>query len=302
MVLFGFLLSLPGLQFSFFGLVYCIIPSVVMFYIYKWEQGKKYILAGLALATVISFFTKSFGLLLFTATFIPPGIALAEAAFRSSSPAGSGLKGTIALVGSWLLLLAGFIGVTGINPISEFLASVNQGIEEAIVYYRHSDTIAPDTVALIEASFYQMKVVLPKILPSLIVGFALLTVWFTMLTCNNIIKKFTGYQPWLNQHYWQLPEKLIWVLIGSALLSMLPISGIQRLIGINILIVFSFIYFFQGFSIFSFLMEKWNPAADYEIFPLWHGTFATIRNNFTIGYRHRRCVVRPQATQKQKRD
>jgi uncharacterized protein YybS (DUF2232 family) len=257
-VLFGILLILPGLQVSLLGLIYCIIPLVVLFYLYKWEQGKKYVMAGLALAAAVSFFTQSFGVLLFTATFIPPGIALAESAFRSSTPAGSGLKGTIALIGSWLLLLAGFIVATGINPISEFLSSVNQGIEEAIVYYRQSDTMAPDTVALIEASFFQMKVVLPKILPSIIIGFALLTVWFTMLAGNNVIKKFTGYQPWIHQHYWQLPEKLIWILIGSALISMMPISGVPRQIGANILIVFSFLYFFQGFSIFSFFMEKWK--------------------------------------------
>ena len=257
-VLFGLLLILPVLQVSLLGLIYCFIPLVVMFYLYKWEQGKKYIMAGLAFAAAVSLITKSFGVLLFTATFIPPGIALAESAFRSCTPAGSGLKGTIALIGSWLILLAGFIGATGINPISEFLTSVNQSIEEAIIYYRQSDTITPDTIALIEASFYQMKVVIPKILPSVIVGFALLTVWFTMLAGNNVIKKFTGYQPWLHQHYWQLPEKLIWILIGSALLSMLPVPGIPRLIGVNILIVFSFLYFFQGFSIFSFFMEKWK--------------------------------------------
>ena len=256
-LLFGLFMALPGLQSSLFGLMYFFIPLVVLFYLYKWENGKRFILAGVVLGTIISLIFHSFGTLLITATFIPPGYALAQSAFRNNSPARSGLKGTIALVGCWLLLITIFTAATGINPITDFLGSLDAGIEQALLYYSQSESAAPDTIALLEQSFNQITRILPKIIPSVIVGFALLTIWFTMLSGNHIVQKFTGYLPWPDHRQWLLPDTLIWILIGSALLAMLPI-GFLRLVGINVLIIFSFIYFFQGFSIFSFFMKKWN--------------------------------------------
>jgi len=256
-LLFGLVLSLPGLQSSIFGLVYFFIPLLVLFYLYKWEHGSRFVIGGVAVAVVISSLLGALGTLLFSATFIPVGYSLAHSAFRSDSPSVSGVKGTITLLGCWLLLLGGYILVTNSNPITDFLGSLDHGVEEALAYYQQNEAVEADTIALIEQSFYQMKVVLPKIMPSLLIGFSLLTVWFTMVTGNNFVQRFTGYQPWTEHRLWQLPDRLVWLLIGSIILSLLPL-GNMRLAGINSLIVFSFVYFFQGFSIFVFFMNKWN--------------------------------------------
>lgn len=256
-VIFALLTVLPGIQSSLFGLTYFFIPLAVLFYIYKWEHGKRFVVAGLVIAAVISLMAGSFGTFLFTATFIPAGYVLAASGFRNFSPARSGLRATISLVGCWFLLLSGFTVVTGVNPVTDFLASLDTGVEEALRYYRQSESASVETIELIEQSFYQIQTILPKVLPSLILGFALLTVWFSMISGNHLIQRFTGYRPWHNHRHWVLPDKLIWLLIISAVLSMLPI-GYPRLIGVNALIICSFIYFFQGFSIFTFFMEKWN--------------------------------------------
>ncbi len=256
-LLFGLIVSIPGFQSAILGLIYFFIPLVVMFYLYKWENGFRYIVAGLALASIGAGLFNSFGTLFFTATFIPPGYILTQSAFQGDSPAKSGLKATLTLLGCWLLLLVGYTMATGVNPVSEFMASLDHSVEDALTYYRQSDSVDPETISLIEQSFYQMKEIFPKVMPAIISGFGMLSIWFTMVAGNSIIRKFTGYQPWINHRVWELPGALIWILIGSILVALLPV-GIMRLVGINILIVFSFIYFFQGFSIFVFFMHKWN--------------------------------------------
>ena len=228
-----------------------------MFYMYKWEHGLRYVLAGLVLGVVASTILGSLGTLLFTITFVPPGYVLAESAFRGDSPIKSGTKATLSLLFCWILLLSGFTIITGINPITDFINSLDQGIEETLNYYRQSSEADPETISLIEQSFNQMKVVFPKVMPSIIAGFALISVWFTMVAGNVSIRKFTGYKPWIDHQLWQLPIKLIWLFIGAAIISLLPI-GIGRLAGINTTIILGIIYFFQGFSIFVFFMHKWN--------------------------------------------
>ena len=56
---------------------------------------------------------------------------------------------------------------------------------------------------------------------------------------------------------WQLPDKLIWLAIGMGLLTFLPATG-ARTIALNILILLSLIYSFQGLSVAVFYMNKWN--------------------------------------------
>jgi uncharacterized protein YybS (DUF2232 family) len=256
-ILFGLIITIPGFQSTLFGLIYFLIPLVVLFYLYKWENGLKYVLGGIVLGGIASAILDSLGTLLVTITFIPPGYILAEAAFQGNTPARSGIKAAVTLIGCWILILIGFSMVTGVNPVSDFIASMDQGVEEALRYYKQSDNVDPETITLIEHSFYQMKAVFPKVIPSIITGFALLTIWFTMVTGNSLIRRFLGYKPWINHRLWELPGTLVWILIGSTIITLMPI-GVIRLIGINALIVFSFIYFFQGFSIFVFFMHKWN--------------------------------------------
>ena len=256
-ILFGLIISIPGFQSTLLGLIYFFIPLVVMFYLYKWEHGFRYIVAGMTLAAIGAGIFNSFGTLFFTASFIPPGYVLAQSAFQTDSPVKSGLKATLTLLGCWLLLLAGMTMMTGVNPVTDFMISLDRGVEDALLYYRQSNSVDPETIALIEQSFYQMKEIFPKIMAGIISGFAMLIIWFTMVTGNSIIRKFTGYKPWVNHRFWELPAALVWILIGSIIVTLLP-TGVTRLAGINALIVFSFIYFFQGFSIFVFFMNKWN--------------------------------------------
>ena len=256
-LLFGLILLLPGVDGSLFGWMHFIVPLAVFFYLYKWENGLVYVSIGLALAVVASLIIGSFWMLIFTSALIPPGYTLAHAAFRSNTPAMSGFRATLALVVCWGVLLIGQAMLSGTNPITGFLTSLDLNIASTLSYYRQNTTISADTMALIEQSFHNMQVVLPRVLVSLLLSFALAIIWLTMIIGNRFVLKFAGYRPWSHHRLWELPDRLIWLLICAAVISMLPL-GLVRLVGVNVLVVLCLLYFFQGFSIFSFFLHKWG--------------------------------------------
>jgi uncharacterized protein YybS (DUF2232 family) len=256
-LLFALLILLPGLQGAFFGWLYFMLPTAVLFAMYRWEHGFRLVLAGLFIAAVIGGLIGAWGTIVLAGLLIPTGYTLANSALQHDSPAMSGLKGTVALLSCCLLLIAGQTLFSGVNPISAFLGSLDHDIEAALASYRQSEAFAPDTMALLEQSFYQMKTVLPNILPSLFASMAVFVSWLAMLTGNRLIRRLTGYQPWEEHTIWHLPDRLVWLFIGAAVLSLLPLGTI-RLVGINLLILLSLVYVLQGFSILAFFLHKWK--------------------------------------------
>ena len=256
-VLFSLALLLPSAHIGLFGWIYFMIPLLVLFYMYRWRHGLRFIGAGLLLALAVSVFISSVEIVIFSAALIPAGYSLAQSGFRSDSPALTGFKAVIVLASCWLLLLTLQTMLSGVNPVTQFLGSLDGDIERTLEYYRHSDTVAPETLAILEESFFQMKTILPKILASIMVSMALLITWATMLLGNRLVLKFAGYRPWPNHQTWRLPDRLIWLLIGAALITLLPIMPL-RVVGSNLLICTGLIYIFQGFAVLSFFLHKWN--------------------------------------------
>jgi len=256
-LLFALVLLVPSVHIGLFGWFYFMVPALVLFYLYRWRHGLNFVLGGLFLAAAGSLFISSLEVVLFGAALIPAGYSLAQSGFGSESPARSGFKGSIVLLCCWLLFFSLETLLTGINPISEFISTLDQDIARTLEYYRQSASVAPETLAILEESFFQMKTVLPKIMISLMISLALIIVWSTMILGNRLVLKFTGYRPWPDHQRWVLPDRLIWLFIGAALITLLPVASI-RVFGSNLLICLSLIYLFQGFSVLSFFLHKWQ--------------------------------------------
>ncbi len=289
------------MQGALFGWLHFIIPLTVFIYIYKWQNGFTYIVSGLAIALVASIIVGSFEIMLFSAALVPAGYTLAQSAFRTDSPAASGFKGTVMLVICWMLLLAGVTMITGVNPIADFLRSLDSNIEQTLAYYRQSGGMAPETLAILEQSFSQMKVALPRIMVSIILSLALAIIWFNMLIGNRMVIRLTGYHPWADLKTWQLPERLIWLFIIAAITAILPLGGMIRLVGLNVLIVSSLIYFFQGFSIFVFFLTQMGRSSFFKICALWHDALPVIWHYRIARYRYWGRLARFETNQTTKR-
>jgi uncharacterized protein YybS (DUF2232 family) len=96
----------------------------------------------------------------------------------------------------------------------------------------------------------------------IVVSGILFTAWVNLLLAKLTLGKMgLTFPDFGSLNRWRSPEKLIWVLIGSGLLLLMPGEG-PRAVGLSGLLVMLQVYFFQGIAIVSFFFEKAR-------FPLW---------------------------------
>jgi len=250
---------LPALNFSVFGWLNGVLPllTFMLLYMFGLNVGNKMILTGGILALIAGLATARIEPLLISLSMIPCGYAINWSALRRESPVRAGLKGITVLGGFWIFLVAVFAAIYEINPYAEFLQALDQGMVEALEYYRRSDTVPADTLIILETSLYQMKGLLPLIMPSILTGVVILTIWITLTAGNRMVYQFTGNSPWPRQRLWRIPDNLIWLIIVMALVALVS-SGQIQIVAINALIIGGILYFFQGLAVFSFFLHKWN--------------------------------------------
>ena len=249
---------LPETVWSIFGWLYLLLPLLVFAFLIKYGVtiGSRFVIAGTGLAAIISLLVPSLSLPLFSFSMLPAGFMLARSAEKGESPPLAGAKSTATLVFSWGLLVAILAISYGKSPYGSLLQSLNVGIEETLSQYRQSTEIAPEAMMMLETTLHQMQVVIPIILPAIFCCCAILAIWLTMALGNRLAPRLAKRTVWPQFRLWQLPDRLIWIAIGSALITVVP--GLPRNIAVNLLLVLSAVYCLQGFSLCVFFMNKWR--------------------------------------------
>ncbi|MCI5146614.1 MAG: DUF2232 domain-containing protein [Candidatus Electrothrix sp. AR3] len=139
--------------------------------------------------------------------------------------------------------------------------SLEHWITQLEFYSAHSDLQAEAQYNLkiaVQAISGMRTVLLPKILPGLLAGTTVVTVWLNMVTANYLLHKIQPKKAaWPAFRYWQLPDKLIWLLIAALALSLTAIGNLQTT-GYCLTIVSVLLYFLQGVAIFVHLLNRWN--------------------------------------------
>jgi len=250
---------LPGLLGALFGWVHGLLPLLIFYYLKRYGRikGKKYILFGCVLACVAGLAFQILEQLLFSLTLIPLGFILADSTENGDSINLAGIKGTLALAGSWVLVTSVLTFGLEQHPYILLINSLNQGMDEAIRYYKTNSSVPAETLYLLEQTFVQMKIWIPKVMPGILTCITVMITWFTMAIGNRMLHKNTGSGPWPAYRLWILPERLVWILIVSAVFVVMPMEP-GRTIGINVLMVSGLLYCFQGISIMLFYFSKWN--------------------------------------------
>lgn len=250
---------LPGLLGTIFGWVHGLLPLLVFSYLrlYGKNRGKKYLLYGGLLACAAGLIFHIVEELFFSLTLVPVGFILAESVDNGDAIHLAGIKGSVTLAASWLLVTIILTFGMEQHPYSLLLESLSQGMDEAIGYYKTSSSVPAETIYLLEQTFAQIKVLIPKVMPGILTCLTLLVTWFTMVAGNRLLYKKTGSGPWPEYRFWKLPERLIWAPIVSGVLVLLPMEP-GRTIGMNILMVSGLLYCFQGLAIMGFYFYKWS--------------------------------------------
>jgi uncharacterized protein YybS (DUF2232 family) len=253
------IILLPGLLGAIFGWVHGLLPLLVFYYLKRYgrTRGKKYILFGCVLACIAGLAFQLIEQLLFSLTLIPVGFVLADSTRNGENITLAGIKGTLALAGSWVVATTILSFGMEHHPYTLLISSLNQGMDEAIEYYKVNSSVPAETLFLLEQTFAQMKIWIPKVMPGILACITLLITWFTMAIGNRMLLKNSGSGPWPEYRFWTLPEKLVWILIVSAIFFVLPMEP-GRTIGLNVLMVSTLLYCFQGIAIMLFYFSKWS--------------------------------------------
>jgi len=261
------ILVLPGIQWSFFGWLHILLPLLSFFLLsrYGFHIGNRLLLTALALAFVIFLVMQRIDFFLLSLSLLPVGYVLVHAANHKDSPAMSGLKGALTLTGCWFLAFSGLSISSEVSFYTQLINTLDMGISEALQYYRVSSDVSSDTLMLLESTLLQMKIIVPVIMPAMLGSFILLITWFTMVAGNKLVLKICGRSSWAEYSHWQLPDKLIWLIILFGILALVSVYPLRK-IGINGLILLSIVYCFQGLSIGVFFMQKWNIPAIFSVF------------------------------------
>ncbi|WP_163336641.1 DUF2232 domain-containing protein [Desulfopila sp. IMCC35008] len=250
---------LPGIDWALFGWIHIFLPLLVFFFLNKYglQVGVKYVLTGCVLALIVGLLSQTFSALLVSYSLIPVGYFLARSALQKDTPSIAGLKGAAAFVIGWLLLIGVTGLITGTSPYTESIQTINLWIDEMAAQYQENPLSNETGQIFLENGLPQIKAVIELVLPGLLLSSAFFVIILTMVLGNRLVAKHCERQLWPLFRLWQLPDKLIWVVIVSTGLAFVP-SDLIRPIAVNLIIVLSTIYSFQGFAISVFFMNKWN--------------------------------------------
>ena len=159
------------------------------------------------------------------------------------------------------VLLAGFVGMLVLGSLtskgiyqllSEYVAN---NLELSLAIYQNMG-MSEENIQLLASSLDKIQYVLVRIIPSLVAASTLFVVWSNLLMAKALlVKKALFYPDFGPLSLWKAPEYLVWGVIACGLVLFLPSTGF-KILGINGLLIFMTIYFFQGIAIVSFFFER----------------------------------------------
>lgn len=241
---------------GFLGVIF--IPLPILFY--RMKLGRQAgITIGMASVAVMALVLNALGGLsidiLFFSELLLLGYALSEMFEKKASLEKTMVYACAVALGSAFAAILGYSLLTQAGLFELVSNYVSQNLKLTLSIYE-SMGISPETLAALEASLDRIQYTLVRIIPGLAAAMLLIVAWSNLLIAKPLFKRQQiEYPDFGNLKNWRSPETLIWGLIASGLLVLLPTDA-MRLIGINGLILIFTIYFFQGVAIVAFICEK----------------------------------------------
>ncbi len=251
-------LALPFLSLEFVWLQF-LAPLPIFYYlsVCGYRQGGNIIASAILVCGIMAAIKLALPALLFAVTMLPVGIVLAIARQNNRPPQLAALYACLALLGGWLFWAVSFGILNNVNPFLSMVNGLEGGLDATYQALSSSSEIPPDRLLEIETAFRELKTLLPRILPGLLLTSIIVTACINLIIGQWIIRRRdTSLIPWEPFSRWVLPEHLVFALIGAGFMAVMPIALVKT-VGINLLFVFGIIYFFQGLAILTCILEKW---------------------------------------------
>ena len=151
-------------------------------------------------------------------------------------------------------LLASSLG-TGQGLLTTLSEGVRYHLELSLQLYQQMG-LSEDQLHFLESSMEGIQQVLVGMMPALVIDSTLMVTWISLLAARGVCQRrglpFPDYGA-LNR--WKAPELMVWGVIGSGVLLLVPTLA-AKMVGLNGLVVFMVIYFFQGMAVVAFFFQK----------------------------------------------
>jgi uncharacterized protein YybS (DUF2232 family) len=160
-------------------------------------------------------------------------------------------------VANLVLFIAGFIAYStfsGINLQQLISAEVTSSLKQAVSIYEKGG-VSGDELEVLKRTMATAAELLQRLYPALVT--ALLTL---IACCNLVLLKKTTINSTTNLAIedfstFRNPDLLVWVLIATGFSLLLPVSPITSP-ALNLLLIITMMYFFQGMAVISALITK----------------------------------------------
>jgi uncharacterized protein YybS (DUF2232 family) len=132
---------------------------------------------------------------------------------------------------------------------------VEKNLQLTMALYKNMG-VSEDNIEMISNSLVHIQYVLVRIIPSLVFVSTLFVAWTSLLMARAMLKAKGLFFPDFGAlNLWRPPEFLVWGVIGSGLLLLVPNSTL-KLFGLNGFISLMAVYFFAGIAIVSYYFDK----------------------------------------------
>jgi len=244
-------ISIPVFGFIFF----LVVPLPAFYYRIRLGTKKAALVAGGAFIFLIFFSGGLSADLYFIAGMLLLGFSMGEfieknIAVEKTIGYASGLVLTAGIFG-----LAVYANLSNLGLIQLVSGYIDKNLELTIALYE-SMGMPEESITMLSDSMDQIRYVLVRILPAICTAGLLVSAWINLLLARIVLKtKSHEYQSIAGLNTWKSPDPMVWGVVASALMLLLP-GGFLKILGLNGMIVFTIIYFFQGIAIISFYFEK----------------------------------------------
>lgn len=151
-----------------------------------------------------------------------------------------------------ILVTAAIKGVNVIEAVTDYLTEEFRYATEA---YRQSGLVETqgEDLDLMVKGFVE---IFSRLLPSLMVLGTVLVVWLNTLLAGFVARaRGLAVAKSPPAGLWQVPEKLVWVFIASGFAAFFS-QGHFQWAALNVMVVLTMVYFFQGLCILVFFLKK----------------------------------------------
>lgn len=230
-----------------------LIPVPLVFYRTKLgpRGGRAVAAAALAYAAVLGGGVE----LLFFGSLILLGAVMGELISRGWPLEHMVVGACGAGLGAAVLGLFGYGVATGRGFIGALEDGVRHNLELTLDLYREIG-LSPEQIRFLESSMDVIQQVMVGLLPALVAGTCLMTVWASLLAVRGLLRRrglpVPDYGP---LDHWKAPEMLVWPVIACGLMLLLP-SLVAKTVGLNGLLILMVIYFFQGLAIIAYFLRS----------------------------------------------